>query len=317
MSSIQQHFDSQQLAQLVQQLQQQVFALHEQVQQHQNILGKMDMLEKENKELNEKLFQLSHENQKLRDRLSAQPLDSEKLPTPGIEPTTFAPQQKTLAQIIAKDPPNRISPARSLKRKQAAARTFRSPAAQGPQGFEYVYIGRSRKIQRSEVRSRLRHAGVDTGRVMDVCFPASGVIGILLHTQYVEEFKSIMTTVGAETFENFDPMEPSCLADPKFASWSQEERAAEVHALVRDRCNNTLRYLRPLTVGPVARYFVANGWICESDVSDALAHARERLAQAEPRKAAFLFRSKTSESPLGEDDTMSMGSQSEGSGLGL
>lgn len=64
----------------------------------------------------------------------------------------------------------------SHKKRVAAARAFQSPASKGPQVFQYVYIGRSRKIIRSEVPS-----GIDTGRILDICFPASGVLGLLMH----------------------------------------------------------------------------------------------------------------------------------------
>ncbi|KAI7897993.1 uncharacterized protein BX663DRAFT_490376 [Cokeromyces recurvatus] len=63
-------------------------------------------------------------------------------------------------------------------------------------------------IDRSEVRSRLRRAGVDTGRVLDISFPASGVLGVLVHTQYVQDFIKIMTKAQAEVIKDFDPLDP-------------------------------------------------------------------------------------------------------------
>ncbi|KAK4513039.1 histone deacetylase and transcriptional regulator, partial [Mucor velutinosus] len=86
-------------------------------------------------------------------------------------------------------------PARTTKRRLAAGR-------------------RSGKILRSEVRYQLRRAGIDTGRVLDICFPATGVIGILLHIQYVEEFLACMRKCEADHIENFQPLDPNNIADP-------------------------------------------------------------------------------------------------------
>ncbi|KAG1387527.1 hypothetical protein G6F59_016362 [Rhizopus arrhizus] len=57
----------------------------------------------------------------------------------------------------------------------AAARGFQPVT--GEQGFEYIYIPRSRKMTYTEARRRLGRLGVDTWRVLDVSFPAHSVVG--------------------------------------------------------------------------------------------------------------------------------------------
>ncbi|KAG1282527.1 hypothetical protein G6F64_014143 [Rhizopus arrhizus] len=60
-----------------------------------------------------------------------------------------------------------------LRRRAAAARGFQPVT--GEQGFEYIYIPRSRKMTYTEARRRLGRLGVDTWRVLDVSFPAHSV----------------------------------------------------------------------------------------------------------------------------------------------
>lgn len=191
--------------------------------------------------------------------------------------------------------PKRTSPASSLKKRIAAARPFQSPEDKGPQGFQYVYIGRSRKIIRSEVRSRLRRSGIDTGRILDITFPASGVLGLLMHVQYVKTFTDAMTKVDATLFPNFDPLDPKHLADPRYSTMSYDERCQKMHDIVNSRAIDTLTFLRPLLVGSVARSFVEFGWIDDEDAQDALACARKKLDQIDPRKAAFYFKNNEAE----------------------
>jgi hypothetical protein len=151
--------------------------------------------------------------------------------------------------------PKRKSGPAPLKKRIAAARAFQSPETKGPQRFKYMYLGRSRKINRSKVRSRLRRSGVDTGRILDISFPASGVLGVLMHVQYLEDFSETMTTVGAQIIDDFDPLHPDHLADPKYVSLTDDARAQKMHSLVNARALDTLSFLRPLLVGSVARAF--------------------------------------------------------------
>ncbi|KAG2192063.1 hypothetical protein INT47_006506 [Mucor saturninus] len=152
----------------------------------------------------------------------------------------------------------------------AAARPFQSLEDKGPQGFQYVYIGRSRKIIRSEVRSRLGRSGIDTGRILDVTFPASGVLGLLMH---------LWPKVDATLFPNFDPLDPKHLADPQYMAMSHDERCQKMHDIVNNRAIDTLSFLRPLVVGAVARSFVDLGWIDDQNAKDALANAQKKLGQ--------------------------------------
>ncbi|KAG1089288.1 hypothetical protein G6F39_011148 [Rhizopus arrhizus] len=67
------------------------------------------------------------------------------------------------------------------RRRTAAARGFQPVT--GEQGFDYVYIPRSRKMTYTEARRRLGRLGVDNWRVLDVCFPAHSVVSLLVHLQ--------------------------------------------------------------------------------------------------------------------------------------
>ncbi|KAI8635812.1 hypothetical protein BD408DRAFT_322969, partial [Parasitella parasitica] len=140
----------------------------------------------------------------------------------------------------------------------------------GPQGYQYVYIGRSGKIQRSEIRSAFRKVGVDTGRVLDICFPASGVIGILLHVQYVDTFLACMKKCEAETIEQFEPLDPKHIADPQYDSLDSEERESLIYEFTNTRALQTLSFLRPLNVSGVGKYFVSAGWISQEELDSAV-----------------------------------------------
>ncbi|KAG2190860.1 hypothetical protein INT47_011780 [Mucor saturninus] len=256
------------------QLQEYVYGLASQVKEHSTILKEMALLREKVCTLQKENMILASENKILKEKFISVSSN------PGASKTTVLPRVSnqstedfnrgssskdstwaTKAAETRPEKPKRTSPATSLKKRIAAARPFQSTEDKGPQGFQYVYIGRSRKIIRSEVRSRLRRSGIDTGRILDVTFPASGVLGLLMHVQYVQTFTEAMTKVDATLFPDFDPLDPKHLADPQYVDMSHDDRCQKMHDIVNNRAIDTLSFLRPLVVGAVARSFVDLGWI--------------------------------------------------------
>lgn len=214
---------------------------------------------------------------------------------PSVKTKVAAPK-KTAAQIAAMNlPAPKKSPAKknkTAKQKVAAVRPF-LPSTPGPKGFKYVFIPRSRKMTRVEVRSRFRHIGVDTSRVLDIIFPASGVIGVLLHIQYVKGFTDTMEAVGAKILSNFDVLSPEHLGDPKYMSYTQDARENMALELHNRRCISALEFLHNTKhhqVSGVGRSFIELGWITDHDlvqIMGAPKHAPTALKRASVAGAAF------------------------------
>ncbi|KAK4508989.1 tRNA (uridine-2'-O-)-methyltransferase trm7 [Mucor velutinosus] len=246
--------DMNQVTVIMQQLQQQLASLSERVNQHDGILARLDALEKENQALKKILH------------------DKDLHPHQGASGSTTSATATTDSgtisySAIAKKAAHRPDPNKATKRKLAAGRLFKTSAAKGPQGYQYVYIGRSVKILRSEIRRTLKAIGVDTSRILDINFPASEAIGILLHTQYVAEFLALLRASESELLEDFDPLNPANIADPK--------------------CSVPYP---PLNVSSVGRWFLDLGWIGQAELDEAVAGAMDRLKEKDPKKAAFLFK---------------------------
>ena len=281
----------------LQHLQTLVLQLQQQVQHHDGLFKHIESLQEKIFSLEEKNKTLTAENERLLSLVNSQvpaPASQASVNTVGSSASSWAaaaakPAVSSPASSSVSAAPAKKARAPSTKKRAAAARAFLSPGAKGPQGFKYVYLGRSRKINRSEVRSRLRRIGVDTGRVLDISFPASGVLGVLMHVQYVEQFTAVMQKAGAELISDFDPLDPVHLADPKFASLSADQRADQLHELVHSRALDTLSFLRPLVVGSVARSFLEWGWIDESDLHAAVSEASARHQAANPNSKSFAF----------------------------
>ncbi|KAG1165141.1 hypothetical protein G6F35_018948 [Rhizopus arrhizus] len=70
----------------------------------------------------------------------------------------------------------------------------------------------------TEARHRLSRLGVDSWRILDVCYPAHSVVGLLVHLQYKPALLSLLEKAKIPTLDTFDPLDPDNLADPKFDS---------------------------------------------------------------------------------------------------
>ena len=336
MDSNLQNVDLLQLFRTVQEQQQQLTLLADKVQQHDNLLARLDLLEKENDELKkviqakdlaiEKLQGLvsSHNNSSSDPVRGGKGTSNQGSPKPKItaniatdttnismDTTATVTGQKSFLSI-ASAAANRPDPAvvskNLAKKRRIAGRMFKSTAAKGPRGYRYVYLGRSGKLLRSDIRSTLRDVGVDLGRILDISFPGPDVFGILLHVQYVEEFLDLVTKCEAEIVTDFDALNPDNIADPKFATLSGPERHALIYQFNETRCLQTLSFLHPLNVSAVGKYFSEQGWIGQDDLSAAIAAAAKRYAVKEPQRAKFFFRRRLAsdsdeELSEGEDST--------------
>ncbi|EIE87243.1 hypothetical protein RO3G_11954 [Rhizopus delemar RA 99-880] len=161
-----------------------------------------------------------------------------------------------------------------LRRRAAAARGFQPVS--GEQGFEYVYIPRSRRMTYTEARRRLSRLGVDSWRVLDVCFPAHSVAGLLVHLQYKPVLLSLFEKAKIPVLDTFDPLDPKNLADPKYDSVSEEERNYAISCLNDDRSRKTLERLRYPVALSVSRYLLAQALVSDETVSEILSGKEDR-----------------------------------------
>ncbi|KAI8368329.1 uncharacterized protein BYT42DRAFT_503717 [Radiomyces spectabilis] len=184
------------------------------------------------------------------------------LPTQATPPTgAKGAMESNWATVTSKHKP--IRPLTSPRRIAANARGF-TPVT-GPQGFDHLYLHRSCRMDRAEVCRRLRRFGIDSSRILDVSFPARNIIGLLLHVQYIPIVRDLLEKATVSPIANFDPTDPTNLGDPKYASHSLEHRTALALQLHRERCIQTLKYLRPHIAVPIAHAFYQCGWILASD----------------------------------------------------
>ncbi|KAK4521576.1 uncharacterized protein ATC70_006900, partial [Mucor velutinosus] len=244
----QQSMDLNQLIQTVQQQQQQLVSLTERVQQHDNLLARLDLLEKENGELKNQLQAKDLAIEKLQGQLSSRRTNQGALSSSQVTP----PQE-----LVTTHQPD------------ATQGSYASAARKGAQHRDPAVLPSDVLLQVVCSKPPPPKVNKDT----NICFPATGVIGILLHIQYVEEFLACMRKCEADHIENFQPLDPNNIADPKYADLAIEEREQLIYEFTNTRALQTLSFLRPLNVSGVGKYFVSAGWISQEELDIAVSEA--------------------------------------------
>ncbi|KAF7720714.1 hypothetical protein EC973_006305 [Apophysomyces ossiformis] len=116
-----------------------------------------------------------------------------------------------------------------------------------------------------EICKQLQKLKIDTSRLLDIVFPARSVVGLLFHIQYIPEVTQLLEAAKVAALKDFDPLDPSILADPSLQSLSETERADQAAVIHRQRCLRSLQHIRSTVAPAVARHFIEQGWIDQLD----------------------------------------------------
>ncbi|KAI8968741.1 hypothetical protein BDB01DRAFT_868492, partial [Pilobolus umbonatus] len=149
------------------------------------------------------------------------------------------------------------------RKRQVIARHFQPPSDK--QGFTYLYMPCRSRSRHNETRKALSKLGLPSSRILDISYPTSGRIGILVHNDYIEEATSILTTFGISLIADFDPTTSDVVKDPKYNSYSDTERRSITENIHHDRLLKVLNRLHlPISLA-VAKSFVKQAWITQAE----------------------------------------------------
>ncbi|KAG1616379.1 hypothetical protein G6F45_012286 [Rhizopus arrhizus] len=265
-----------------------------QVQEHANILPEIKRLQEHITNLESRNAELELENRRLREildsRQNERSTDTPVASTKVVQSTLGHSNGKSSANMST-SAPNATIPVAGLGTESSAwamvarkaahkkptpkRRTVESAARgfqpiTGPVGFGYVYIPRSRRMSRRDVRSRLSVLGIDPYRVLDITFPARSVVGLLVHEQYKDVLLTQLGKAKIEVYQDFNPCDPVHLADPTYKDKSNAERLAIAMDIHRNRCCRGIARLRHPIAVAVGRTFLEEGFITDEDLQEAL-----------------------------------------------
>ncbi|KAG1055155.1 hypothetical protein G6F43_002867 [Rhizopus delemar] len=100
-----------------------------------------------------------------------------------------------------------------VRKEETAARFFQPPSTN--QGFQYLYVSTKARVPFGKLCSYLRNIGANNARVLDIHYPDRNVAALLIHNDYVAEFKQLLEAKRVHFANNFDPWNGATLKDPQ------------------------------------------------------------------------------------------------------
>lgn len=105
------------------------------------------------------------------------------------------------------------------------------------------------------MRYRLRRFKLNIVSIIDVMYPANDVVGQLVYNDYVDTAKAVLAEHWLTPIEDFNPVSPDVIHDPKLKSESIEVRTQKAKDLHLNRLENSLKFIRAPVNYAVARDF--------------------------------------------------------------
>jgi hypothetical protein len=206
---------------------------------------------------------------------SAGGTEASKWAPTGTKAGTHQGSKLTFSQVAAiKVPTKKGKKKTSL---QAVKRYFESPRSLPTPGspeepqYEYVYVPSKYRERISKFRAMLRRINIDSGRVLDVHYPARGVAAFLIHRDYSQEVRDILTKEEIKVITEFDQFAATNVDNPMYASLDTQARVEKARELQQARLARGLKYIRPHVRGSVAHDFVLQGFLSLAQVKVLLA----------------------------------------------
>lgn len=138
------------------------------------------------------------------------------------------------------------------------------------QGYQFLYLPIKGKSKLKDMRSNLRQIGLSSGSVIDIQYPTSTVVSLLLHNDYIPTASSILEEEGLIILKDFDPLDIKNLRDPRYSTLTDDEKLLKLQEIRASRFQQTLDFLRPPVKLAVARDFARKGWITNSKLNEIL-----------------------------------------------
>ncbi|ORE07921.1 hypothetical protein BCV72DRAFT_249126 [Rhizopus microsporus var. microsporus] len=160
---------------------------------------------------------------------TSQNLDGLISQTPWHNPSKVAALKKSMYLNLQK---NRVH------KEEAAARFFQLPSTN--QRFQYLYISTKIRIP----------AGVNNARVLDIYYPDRSIAALLIHVDYIAEFKQLLEAKRVHFLT--------------YKDLTEQERTFKACEIQRQRLQRAVLHIREPVKFAVAYYFYQQKWLPKS-----------------------------------------------------
>jgi hypothetical protein len=129
-----------------------------------------------------------------------------------------------------------------------------------------MYLPSRNRSTRQATREKLRNLGIEINRVLDIHYPARGVVALLLHVQYHEELSAKFKELDIQPL-TFNPLDPANLNDPDLIDQSELAKTLAMQGIHNDRMLRALEHIGSPRSHSVDRSFIEKGRITAEELT--------------------------------------------------
>ncbi|KAI9491382.1 hypothetical protein BDB00DRAFT_913528 [Zychaea mexicana] len=159
---------------------------------------------------------------------------------PGTEKPSSPPASKTTpsyAKVAAKG-------VRAPKKRAVAAAARHLTEVPANQGYQFIYIPCRHRMTITNMRGLLRTLRIENSRVLDIHFPDHQTAALLVHNEYAGAIAARLLKLGVNIKDDFNPLDPNLLKDPKLAELTVEERTQKITEVHHGHILKALGFIR-------------------------------------------------------------------------
>ncbi|KAG0177653.1 hypothetical protein DFQ28_004172, partial [Apophysomyces sp. BC1034] len=124
----------------------------------------------------------------------------------SVKTPTYADKVKKLPPPVPAKKHTPPVPNKSKVPKERVVRTLQESLGQSE--YSFIYLPCRHHLKHSNVRSMLRTLKISQARILDVQFPARGIVALLVYKQFREDLNQQLFKEGIKPILNFNPLDP-------------------------------------------------------------------------------------------------------------
>ncbi|KAI9494852.1 hypothetical protein BDB00DRAFT_738137, partial [Zychaea mexicana] len=144
------------------------------------------------------------------------------------------------------------------------------------QGYQFIYIPCRHRMTITNMRGLLRTLRIENSRVLDIHFPDHQTAALLVHNEYAGAIAARLLKLGVNVKDDFNPLDPNLLKDPKLAELTVEERTQKITEVHHGHILKALGFIHAPVKYSVARSFFLENLITQEEYDDVRGSTRSR-----------------------------------------
>lgn len=114
--------------------------------------------------------------------------------------------------------------------------------------------------------------------MLDIHYPARNVVAILVNDDYVEEFVSTLLMAKVKQLDNYSPLDPTTIVDPKYQNLSDNEKKELAKEKHNSRIARALPFVCDHISRSVARFFLNEGVLTQGQFDSFVVGWNDKVA---------------------------------------